>query len=198
MDENYDKKEKQSRVPKLEERYRTFIFILYPDAEDYDYNEVINYIEGEIKYYVYITHQPEKEESKVHTHVLVYFDNPRYADGLAKKLGINLNYINLPLSTRGYVRYMTHITYPEKIQYNINDLHISKSYLKNVYNYFNDEKLDIEVLDDIYQFIDDNSFKDPIQLEKELSLYVCSASYNRVFKMYYNTIVKYLTSKYRS
>lgn len=192
MEENYDKKEKQGRVPKLDERYRTFIFILYPDSTDYDYNEVINYIKGEIKYYVYIMHQPEKEEKKVHTHVLVYFDNPRYADALAKKLGIDLHYINLPLSTRGYVRYMTHLSYPEKRQYNINDLQISKSYLKNVYQFFNDEKLDIEVLEDIYQFIDDHKYLNAIELEKQLSLFVCSSSYNRIFKMYYNTIIKYI------
>lgn len=195
VDLNYDKKDKQSRVPKEDERYRSFIFILYPDSTSYDYEEVINTIKGEFKFYVFITHLPEQEEKKVHTHVLVTFSNPRYASTVANKLGIDLSIINLPISKRGYVRYMIHLDYPDKKQYSLTDLTVSKSYTKQVYEYFNDEKLDIEILEDIYSFIDDRTDLSAIELEKQLSLYVCSASYNRIFKMYYQTIIKYICNK---
>lgn len=194
-EENLIKKDKQGRFPKEDERYRTYIFVLYKDSESYDYDEVINILKGYCKYYAYIEHKAEKNETKDHTHVIIHFDNPKYADTVSKKLNLPSNYLQIPLSTRGCIRYLTHIDYPEKIQYDLQFMIISKSYLKTVFNAYDDEKLDIDILNDIYQFIDDHSDKSAIQLEKELSLYVCSASYNRIFRMYYNTIIKYIQDK---
>lgn len=198
MQEDLLKKDKQSRVPKDDERYRSFIGILYPDSDIYDYEEVINNLKGWCKYYAYIEHEPEKGESKKHTHFILYFDNPRFVDGVAKQLGIPKNYIQLPLSVRGSIRYLTHIDYPEKIQYDIDKVTISKSYLKKFHQAFDDEKLDYEILCDIYEFIDKNVRQDYVSLEMELSLFVCSASYNKIFKMYYNTIIKYLMDRCNS
>lgn len=194
-EENLLKKDKQGRFPKEDERYRTFIFVLYKDSESYDYDEVINTIKGWCKYYAYIEHKAEKNETKDHTHVIIHFDNPRYAEGVSKKLGISVNYLQIPLSTRGCIRYLTHIDYEDKIQYDLQFVNVSKSYCKTFYNAYDDEKLDYEILEDIYQFIDDHIQRDTIQLEKELSLFVCSASYNRIFRMYYSTISKYLVDK---
>lgn len=50
-------------------------------------------------------------------------------------------------------------------------------------------------LSSIYQYIDDFNYLSAIELELELSKFVCSNSYDQVFKRYYNTIVKYITYK---
>lgn len=194
-EENLLKKDKQGRFPNEDERYRTYIFVLYKDSEVYDYEEVLNTIKGDLKYYAFIEHKAEKNETKDHTHVIVHFPNGRYPGAFSKSIGIPSHYLQIPLSIRGCMRYLTHIDYPEKIQYDLQFVNVSKSYMKSFYNAFDDEKIDIDILNDIYQFIDDNKEKSPIQLEKELSLYVCSASYNRIFRMYYNTIVKYIQDK---
>ena len=113
------KRDKISRIPDIEEKYRSYILILYPDSTIYDYDEVINLIKGDCKKYAFITHEPESNETKKHTHVVLYFDSARYVKGLEKKWGIPYYYFQLPLTFRGCCRYLTHIDYPEKIQYNI-------------------------------------------------------------------------------
>lgn len=197
MFENQDliKKDKQGRFPKDDTRYRTFIFVLYKDSESYDYEEVLNTMKGECKYWVYIEHKAEKNELKDHTHCIIYYDNPRFADSVANKLGIPKNFLQIPLSTRGCMRYLTHIDYPDKIQYDLQMVNVSTSFMKRFYEAYNDEKIDIEILQDIYQFINDNTNLDSVDLEVQLSLFVCSSSYNRIFKAYYNTITKYIKEK---
>lgn len=190
-------KDKQGRVPKADERYRTFLGVLYPDSEIYDYEEVLNNLKGYCKYYAYMEHEPEKGEGKKHTHFIVHFDNPRFVDTLAKQLNIPVNYFQIPLSIRGSIRYLVHIDFPEKIQYEIDNISCSKSYLKNVRQAFDDEKLDSEILSDIFDFINENyKGRTPIELEVMLSMYVSSQSYQRIFRMYYSTICKLISSKY--
>lgn len=194
-EEEMIKKDKQGRFPDEDDRYRTYLLILYPDSTSYDYDQVINTLKGEYKYYAYIEHEPEHNELKKHTHVIIHSPNGMRVGQLAKKLGVPYNYFQVPLSLRGCRRYLTHIDYPEKIQYDLQFVNVSKSYMKTLYQAFDDEKIDIDILNDIYQFIDDNKDLDRIDLEKQLTLFVCSSSYNRIFKCYYSTIVKYIADR---
>lgn len=97
-------------------KFYTFAMVLYKDSTSYDYEKVINYIEKNYKYYAYIEHEPEKEETKLHTHVLVHFDNKRYNTGVAKELNIPSNYI-VNANLIPYLRYLIHFDDEDKKQY---------------------------------------------------------------------------------
>lgn len=198
MDENnVILNDKQGRIPKKDDHYRDYLLVLYKDSEIYDYEEVINTIKGWCRYYAYIEHLPEKNETKAHTHVILHWDSPKYPMTLENKLGVPMHYFQIPLSNRGSRRYLTHIDFPEKIQYNIQDVVISKSFIQKFMSAYDDEMLDIDMLNLIYEFID-NEIKlghQIVDIEKNLSLYVCSANFSRIFKTYYNTIISYIRQK---
>lgn len=103
-------------------KYYTFAMVLYKDSTSYDYEKIINYIEKNFKYYAYIEHLPEKDQTKEHTHMLVHFDNKRYASGVAKELNLPVNYIQ-NANLIPYLRYLIHFDDEDKIQYNVNEVH---------------------------------------------------------------------------
>lgn len=102
-------------------KYYTFAMILYKDSMTYDYNKVIDYIESNYKYYAYIEHQPEKDQTKEHTHVLMHFDNKRYATAISKELGVEVNYIQ-NANLIPYLRYLIHYDDEDKIQYDVENV----------------------------------------------------------------------------
>lgn len=107
-----------------EENYKsyTFALILYRDSSNYDYNEVIDYITTTYQKYAYIEHEPEGEEKKKHTHVLLHFDNKRYRTSLSKELGIPINYI-VKANLKPYLRYLIHYDDEDKKQYTYDKVH---------------------------------------------------------------------------
>lgn len=102
-------------------RSRCFALILYKDSENYDYNKVLEYITTSFDKYAYIEHLPEKDETKKHTHVLLYFTNKRWLSALSKELGIPQNYIQ-SAKLKPYLKYLIHFDNEEKIQYSIEDV----------------------------------------------------------------------------
>lgn len=190
-------KEKQGRIPKEDIRYHTFLLVLYKDSKLYDYYEVINNIIGWCKHYAFIEHEPEKKERKVHTHVIMYFDNSKYVETIENQLGVSRNYIQVPLSFRGSCRYLTHIDYPEKIQYTLEEVNVSKSFLRRFFQAYDDEKLDDEVLQDILQYIEDNADNySRIELIKNLMIYVTRARYKTIYKQFYTDIHNIINEYY--
>ena len=99
-------------------RSRCYALILYKDSLDYDYNKVLEYIEQNVSKYAYIEHKAEKEESKEHTHVLLYFNNKKYLSSLSKELCISSNYIQVA-SLKPYLKYLIHYDNEDKIQYTL-------------------------------------------------------------------------------
>lgn len=102
-------------------KYYTFAMILYKDSLTYDYYKIIKYIEENYKYYAYIEHEPDTEHGKVHTHVLIHFDNKRYNTGISKELNIPSNYIQ-NANLVPYLRYLIHFDNEEKKQYSVEDV----------------------------------------------------------------------------
>lgn len=105
----------------MNKKYYTLAFILYKDSLTYDYNKIIDYIEKNWKHYAYIEHDPDVDSSKVHTHVLVHFDNKRYINAIAKEIGIGANYIQ-NANLIPYLRYLIHLDDEDKKQYTIDDV----------------------------------------------------------------------------
>lgn len=97
-------------------KYYTYNIILYKDSLEYDYNKIIEYIVQNWTSYAYIEHEPEKDETKKHTHVLVHFNNKRYISALAKEINIKENYIQ-PSNLIPFLRYLIHLDDEDKIQY---------------------------------------------------------------------------------
>ena len=177
----------------LEKRYRHFMFLLYPD--DDDYNDILQDIKGSFKNWAYITHQPESDEKKLHTHVILSLDNTRTIESICKRLCIPVRLCQRVRGLRGACRYLIHKDNDDKIQYDISDVKVSNSFKSTFYGSFDDLESESDMLSNIYQFIDDHSFMSSIDLEVELTKFVCSTNYNKIFKRYYNTIVKYINSK---
>lgn len=103
-------------------KYYTFAMVLYKDSTSYDYDKIINYIEKNYKYYAYIEHDEDVDNKKVHTHVLMHFDNKRYNTGVAKELNIPSNYI-INVNLIPYLRYLIHFDDEDKKQYSLDDVH---------------------------------------------------------------------------
>lgn len=174
----------------IEKRFRHFMILLYPEWENY--KDILQDIKGNFRNYAYIKHMPEEEEKKEHTHLILSLDNPRTEDSLSKRLEIDKRFIRHIKSLRGSCRYLVHMDNDEKYQYDLTQVVVSKSFKSTYFKAFDDLLSDDEILDNIYTFIDDNKLLTPIDIEIMLSIFVCSNSYDRVFKRYYNTIVKYI------
>lgn len=176
-------------------RARNFMLLLYEDDENYEFNQVMFFIRGNYKNYAYIKHTPEKEESKEHYHVVLSLDNPTTEEQLAKRIGIPTRFVRRVKSRRGSSRYLTHIDYPNKIQFPLTDVIVSRSFNLEFYSHFDDLMNETDILDSIYGFINDNKLLDEITLEVELTKFIVSNyQFNKVFKRYYNTITKYIHS----
>lgn len=175
----------------MDNRYRNYMFILYPEWPNYD--EILQDLKGSFKRYAYILHKPEQDEKKPHTHFLLFLDNPRTIESISKRVDIPLNLVKRVKSIRGACRYLTHIDNEDKIQYDLTEVHVSKSFQRDYYKAFDDLMSDSDILDNIYSFITDNSkVYNSIEMEVALSRFVCDNAFERVFKRYYNTIIRFI------
>lgn len=182
------KKDKTSSEEIEEKRYRNFMILLYP--EDNYFNDVLNDIKGSFKNYAYIKHIPEEEEKKEHVHLILSLDNPRSVVSLSKRLEIDKRLIQHIKSLRASCRYLIHADAEDKYQYNLDQVIVSHSFKSTYFKSFDDLMSDEEILDNIYDFIRDNKELSPIELEIQLTRFVCSNGFERVFKRYYQTISK--------
>ena len=174
----------------VEKRYRNFMLLLYPEWQNFD--EILQDIKGSFKGYAYIKHFPESDEKKEHFHLILSLDNPRTEQSLAKRLEIDTRFVRRVKSLRGSCRYLVHVDNEDKYQYDLNQVIVSKSFQSTFFKSFDDLLSDEDILDNIYTFIKDNRDLHPIELEIALSKYVCSNAFEKVYKRYYNTIIKYI------
>ena len=174
-----------------DKKYRNFMLLLYPEWSNF--KEILQDIKGSFKNYAYIKQMPEEDEKKEHVHVIISLDNPRTENSLAKRLEIDPRFVRRIKSLRGSCRYLIHLDNEEKFQYSLDQVFVSKSFKSTYYKAFDDLLSDEEVLESIYSFIDDHKSVGCMKLEIELTKFVCSNAYERIFKRYYSTIVKYIS-----
>ena len=101
--------------------YRQFMILLYENTKSYDYEEVINKLTS-YKKWAYIKHVPEVEEKKEHVHAIIILENKTSISSISKKLGVPKQFIQSIQDLRQSVRYLIHLGWDDKIQY---DLEIS-------------------------------------------------------------------------
>lgn len=175
-----------------EKRFRHFMILLYEDSEVYNFYDVLFDLKGSFKNYAYIEHKPENKEKKSHIHFILSLDNARSINSISKRLGIPSNYFQSIKSLRASCRYLTHIDFDDKLQYNLSDVIVSPSFSRKFYSSFDDLKTEQDIIDDIYLFIDsltNYTFKDAL---KHLILFVNSQSYDTIYKRYRNEFIDYL------
>ena len=176
-----------------EKRYRNFMCILYKDTKSYDFNDVIFNLHG-IKYYAYIHHDPENDEKKEHYHAFIHLDTACTEKALANRLGIPIEHVQYVKNVRGGCRYLTHIDYPEKIQYSLDQCHVSGLFKRKFLKNFEDIKTEEEIINDIYFFIDNNHCDTYVEKLKYLIMFVNINCYDTVYKRYRPEFIDYLKS----
>lgn len=171
--------------------FRNWMILLYEDTESYVLSDILFNISS-LKNYAYIKHSPESDEKKEHYHVYLELSSATTQQRLAKRLGIPENYLKRVKSRRGAVRYLTHIDYPEKIQYDLNDVKVSRSFQRKFKLCFEDLLTEEEILQNIYHWIDCSKFDDFFEKLKYFTMFINSECYDTVFKRYRFEIMEYL------
>lgn len=172
-------------------QYRNFLVLFYDESKHYKFDDVIFNLHG-FKYYAYIRHEPEDEEKTPHYHAFIHLDSATTEKAVAKRLGIPPEKVQYVKSFRSAARYLTHIDYPDKIQYDVDDVKVSGIFQRKYLKQFEDVKTDEEIINDIYNWIDENEFKDFFLKMRYLILYVNSNCYDTIFKRYRKEFTDYL------
>lgn len=108
---------------------RKFCGILYPDAEDYDYKEVLEVIESYFSEWAWILHDKDCGESgelkKPHIHFIGLLPGPVRISTVSSRIGLPENYIRFADKWKSVVRYLLHDTpdSEEKYHYGVEEVH---------------------------------------------------------------------------
>lgn len=174
-----------------ENRYRNFMVLFYKESKHYNFDDVIFNIHS-LKYFAYIKHEPESDELQEHYHAFIHLDSACTEQALSKRLGIPVDKIQYVKNVRGGCRYLTHIDYPEKIQYSIDDVRVSGLFRRKFYKNFEDVKTEEEIIQDIYNFIDNFHCDTYIDKLKQLIIFINCNCYDTVYKRYRPEFIDYL------
>lgn len=173
-------------------KYRNWSFILYEDSTSYDFINVLRILKSHKKW-AYIKHSPEVGEGKEHYHFILKLDNATKKETLANKIGIPFNYIDNIKSLRTMNRYLVHADDEDKIQYGVDEVFISKNYLREFFKSFDDRMSEDEILDDIFKYIENEcTGVDYFKATRDLILHINMNCYDTIYKRYRNEILDYL------
>lgn len=105
---------------------RTYGGVLYPDSETYDYEEVLLNVKNYFVEFAYILHDKDVTEDgevkKAHMHWLGRRKNASSLEYVAEVMGLKENEIEAIRNWKGAVRYLTHVDYPDKYRYEVDDI----------------------------------------------------------------------------
>lgn len=192
MSKNKQRLEEQIK----QDRFRNFNILLYKDTTSYNYKDVIFKL-NEYKYYAYIEHKPETDEKKEHTHLFIHLDNACTILAVANNLGIPKNFVQETKSVRSSCRYLTHIDYPDKIQYDYKDVHISTMFERKFKKNFEDLETEEQIINNIFDFIDNLHYDYTYNYAMRVLIqWVNLNVYDTIFKRYRSEFLDYLKSTY--
>ena len=144
------------------------------------------------KYWAWVHHQPEDRETKDHYHILIKLDNATTIDSISKKTGIPTYHIQYVRNIRAMCRYMIHLDDPDKIQYSIDDVHVSKLFERKFKKNFEELKTEEEIIQDIYYWIDNCHFDTYQEKLRNLLIYINFNCYDTIYKRYRLEFLDYL------
>lgn len=180
------------------DRARNYFILLYQDTNSYNYNEVLRILKG-YKYWAYMEHKAEQDEKKEHTHFFLHLDNALTIQSLSNKTGIPQNFFKVPRSIRSVNRYLIHKDDEDKIQYNIEDVKVSKCWQRSFEKCFDDTLTEEEIIISIYNAIDDmilqNNNCNKSTILKTLMLWTYQNCFDTTYRKYRKEFTDYLESK---
>ena len=177
--------------------YRQFMILLYEDTTSYDYNEVIDKLTSYSKW-AYIKHVPEDNEKKEHIHFILILDNKTSISAISKRFGMPKQFIQNIKDLRQACRYLVHLGWDDKIQYDLDSVEVSTNFRKDFNKCFDDLETDDIIINKILFKINDllPNYNSPIDLKLDLVKYVSIENYGTLFKKYYNIFNEYISSKF--
>ena len=121
----------------MDKRSRNFGGVIYPDSTTYNFSDVIREGKNYFQEFIYILHDKDLDENgntkKAHLHWLGRRKNAVHIPTVAKVMGLQTNEIEMIRNWSGSVRYLTHVDYPEKYQYEMNDI---QGNIRDLFSYF--------------------------------------------------------------
>ena len=180
----------EEKIPK---KYRCFTFVCYEESKHYNFDELMFNLKG-LKYWAYIKHRPEDNEKVEHYHVLIKLDNATTCESISKKTGVPVNRIQYVRNIRAMCRYMIHADDTDKIQYSIDDVHVSKLFERKFKKNFEELKSEEEIIQDIYFWLDNSHFDTYNEKVRNLLLFVNFNCYDTIYKRYRYEFLDYLKS----
>lgn len=175
-------------VPK---KYRCFTFVAYKESESYCFDNILANLKT-YKYWAYIKHLPEENEKKEHYHFIIKLDNATTCEGVSKKLGIPVNYIQYVRNERAMCRYLIHFDDPQKMQYNFDDIRVSRLWERKFKKHFEDLKTEEEIIQDIYNWLLNNHYDTFQEKLMYLVMWVNLSGYDSVYKRYRYEFLEFL------
>lgn len=172
------------------ERSLNWCLVLYPE-EDKSHKKALEYIQKNYSC-AYITHDMDLLEDgtlkKVHTHIVIKFNNYRWRNAIAEELGITPNYLEKCRNLENALKYLIHFNNEEKYQYDIENVHGT---LKNKLNMYlnNTDKTESEKVLELIDFI--NTTPDFLTLNYFIQ-YVCSIGLYDIYRRSATTFIKLL------
>lgn len=178
----------EEEIPK---KYRCFEFVVYDESIHYKLDDIMFALHG-FKYWAWIKHQPEEEEKQVHYHIIIKLENATTIESISKKTGVPVHKIQYVKNIRAMCRYLIHIDDSDKIQYSIDDVHVSKLFERKFKKNFQELKSEEEIIQDIYFWIDNSHFDSYHEKLKNLLIFVNFNCYDTIYKRYRLEFLDYL------
>lgn len=128
---------------------RTFSLILYETEEDKNILELAKKSYN----YAYILHDKDVDEfgeiKKAHYHLILRWNDTKSINALSLELGIPVNRITKIKNFKSSIRYLSHIDYKEKYQYDVKDIDTNL----DIAEYFEDNLTELQKVKQIYELI---------------------------------------------
>lgn len=105
----------------LKKKHRVYMFLLYPDEETGAHASCVDKICKSSYRHCGILHDRDAD-TKPHYTIVVYFDNARYPNSVAKDFGIDVRWITVWDALHKAYRYLVHADEEDKFKYSTLDL----------------------------------------------------------------------------
>lgn len=151
-------------------RSRCYHLILYPDDEKHA--KIVDLIENQYNYAI-ILHDKDFIEGttdykKAHWHIILYFDNAKFLNSLAKELELAPNYI-LTEELRKGLEYLIHKNHKDKYQYDVEEV---SGPLKEKLLLYLSNSIETEKISTLYLYNIIDTFDGPISLKEIIPIII--------------------------
>lgn len=177
-------------IPK---KYRCFEFVVYDESKHYKLEDIMFALHG-FKYWAWVKHKPEDDEKMPHYHILIKLENATTIESISKKTGVPVHKIQYVKNIRAMCRYLIHLDDSDKIQYSIEDVHVSKLFERKFKKNFEELKTEEEIIQDIYFWLDNSHFESYSEKVRNLLIFVNFNCYDTIYKRYRYEFLDYLKS----